>query len=107
MRDGVDLANVSEELVAEPFATGGAADQPGDIDEFELGWDDLCRFCEASRRFEPLVRYGNPPDIWFDRTERIIRRFCRGGCDQRVEQGGFADVRQSDNATTETHKLRP
>jgi hypothetical protein len=31
--DRVDLADVRQELVAEPFALGGAGDQAGDIDE--------------------------------------------------------------------------
>src|SRR4029077_18376180 len=41
MGDGVDLADVAEELVAEPFALGGAAHQPRDVYEFELRPDDL------------------------------------------------------------------
>ena len=50
MGDRVDLANMPERLVAEPFAASGAADQPGDIDKFELGRDDLGRFAKAARR---------------------------------------------------------
>ena len=37
MRDGVDLADIGEELVAEPFAFRGAAHQAGDIDEHQPG----------------------------------------------------------------------
>ena len=33
MGDGVDLADVGEELVAEPLALGGAAHEAGDVDE--------------------------------------------------------------------------
>jgi hypothetical protein len=39
--DGVDLADVAEELVAQAFALGRAAHQAGDVDEAELGRDDL------------------------------------------------------------------
>ena len=35
--DGVDLADVAEELVAEPFALGRAFDEPGDVDEAQAG----------------------------------------------------------------------
>ena len=35
--DGVDLADVGEELVAQALALAGAAHQAGDVDEFELG----------------------------------------------------------------------
>src|SRR5262249_31389575 len=55
MRDRVDLANVAKKLVAEPFTARGAADQPGDIDEFELDRDDLWRFREARGDLEPFV----------------------------------------------------
>ena len=41
--DRVDLADVGEELVAEPFALGRAADQAGDVDELDLGLDLLRR----------------------------------------------------------------
>ena len=53
MDDGVHLANVGEELVAQALALGGAAHQAGDVDEFQAGGDDLCGFAErasASRR---------------------------------------------------------
>jgi len=95
------------EEVAPMIAAGGASNQPGNVDEFELGRDYLCRFCESCRNLDPLVRYGDPADIRFDRAKRVIRRFCRGGCGERIEQGRFADIRQSDNATTETHERRP
>jgi hypothetical protein len=105
VRDRVDFANVAEKLVAEPFAARGAADEASDIDEFELGRDDLGRFRETRRDIEPLIRYRDPPDIGFDRAERVIRRVRRGGCGQGVEKGGFADIRQPDDPTTETHGI--
>ena len=39
--DRVGLANVAEELVAEPLAARGTADQARDVDEFEAGRHDL------------------------------------------------------------------
>ena len=105
MGNRVDLANMPEKLVAEPFAAGSAADQPGDIDEFELGRDDLCRLGEARGDIEALVGNRHSPEIGLDRAERVIRRLRRGGRGQRVEQRGFADIGQSDNAATETHML--
>ena len=53
MDDRVDLADIGEELVAEAFALAGAAHQPGDIDEADLGRHDLRRLGdrgEASSR---------------------------------------------------------
>ena len=40
--DGVDLADVGQELVAEAFALAGALDQPGDVHELDRrGNDDV------------------------------------------------------------------
>ena len=105
MGNGVDLANMPEKLVAEALAAGGAADQPGDIDKFQLGRDDLGRFAEARGDIEPFVGNRHSPEIWLDRAERVIRRLGRGGRGQRIEERGFADIRQSDNAAAETHRF--
>src|SRR5260221_12903144 len=103
LRDRIDLADVAEELVAEPLALRGAAHQARDVDEFELGRDDLGRFGEAGAHRKALVRHRDPPDIGFDRAERVIRRLGRGGRGQRVEQGRLADIRQADDAAIEAH----
>ena len=42
MDDRIDLADIAEKLVAEPLAGRGAAHQPGNVDEFELRFDDAC-----------------------------------------------------------------
>ena len=41
MRHRIDLADIGEELVAQPFALGGAAHQPGNVDEGDAGGNDL------------------------------------------------------------------
>jgi len=46
MGDGVALPDVGEELVAQALALGGAAHQPGDVDEGQAGRDDLLRTCD-------------------------------------------------------------
>ena len=48
VRDGVDLADMGEELVAEAFAPGGAAHQAGDIDEGEPRRLDLADFASLA-----------------------------------------------------------
>ena len=103
MGDRIDFPNMREKLVAEPFAARGTANQSGDVDEFELGRDDFSRLCEPGANREPLVRHRDPPDIGLDRAEWIIRRIGRGGRGERVEQGRFADIRQSDNAAGKSH----
>jgi hypothetical protein len=41
MRDGVDLADHGEELIAKPLAPGRAADEPGNVHESDAGRHEL------------------------------------------------------------------
>ena len=104
MDDGVDLADVGEELVAEALALRGAADQAGNVDELELGLDLVGRFGDLGDPVEPRIGHRDPPDIGLDRAERIIGRLRRRRLGQRVEQGGLADIRQPDDSATKTHR---
>ncbi len=99
----VDLADHGEELIAEAFALGGAAHQAGNIDEGEARRDDLRGLADRRQRVEPLVRHGHVADIGLDGAERVIGCGRGRGLRQRVEQGGLADIRQSDNAAFEAH----
>ena len=101
--DRVDLADVGEELVAEPFALARAAHQPGDVDEFDLGLDLLRRLGDRRDLVEPRVGHGDAADVGLDRAERIVRRLRRGGLGQSIEKRRFADVRQADDAAAEAH----
>ena len=43
LHEGIDLANGGEELVAEPCAFTGSLHKPGDINEFDGGWNQFLR----------------------------------------------------------------
>ncbi len=101
--DGVDLADVGEELVAEPFALAGAAHQAGDVDEAELGRHDLRRLGKAGEHLQPLVGHGDAADVRLDGAERVVGRLRRRRRRQRVEERRLADVRQPDDAAFEAH----
>ena len=103
MDDRVDLADVGEELVAQALALGRAADQPGDVDELDLGLDLLRRFGDLPDPVEARVGHRDAADIGLDRAEGIICRLRRGGLGQGIEKRRFADVRQADDAAAETH----
>ena len=103
MRDGVDLADMGEELVAEPLALGGAAHQAGDVDEGQPRRHDLGRFRELRQRVEPRIGHRDLADIRLDGAERIVRRLRRRGRGQRIEERRLADIRQADDAAFETH----
>ncbi len=44
VQNRVDVADVGQELVAQPFALRRPADQPGNVDQLHDGRDDLLRF---------------------------------------------------------------
>lgn len=50
--DGVALADVGEELVAEAFALAGAGDEAGDVDEFDGGRDDAFGMNDFGERLQ-------------------------------------------------------
>src|SRR5690606_38349816 len=101
--DRIDLADVGEELVAQPFATGGAGDQPGDVDELHRGRDDLLRVDDPGERVQPRIRHRHDADIGLDGAEgEVGRGDARLG--QRIEEGRLADVRQADDAALDAHQ---
>ena len=105
MDDRVDLADIAEELVAEPLAGRGAAHQPGDIDELELRFDHLRRLRDLGEPAQARIGNRDAADIGLDRAEWIIGRLRRRRFGQRIEQGGLADIRQPDDPATKAHEL--
>ena len=104
--DGVAFADIGEELVAEPLAFGGAAHQPRDIDESQPRGDDRLRFPDGRDLVQAFVRHRHLADIRLDGAEGIVCRLRRRGLRERVEKGGFADIRQSNDTAFETHDIR-
>ena len=101
--DGIDFADIGQELVAEAFALGRAAHQTGDVDKLKGGGNDLNGFANLGQHAQARVRDADTTDIGFDRAERIIGGLCRGGRSQGIEQGRFADIGQADDAAVEAH----
>jgi hypothetical protein len=102
VRDRVGLADVRQELVAEPLALGRAGDQSRDVDELHRGRDDLQRFGDAGQRLEARVGHRHHAHVRVDGAERVVGRGdARLG--QRVEERGLADVRQAHDAAFDAH----
>ncbi len=99
---GVRLADIGEELVAQAFALAGTGDQAGDIDELDDGGLDLLRLDDGREGRKPLVGHFDDADVGLDGTEGVILR-RNAGLGQGVEEGGLADVGQSDDAAFEAH----
>jgi hypothetical protein len=103
MRDGVNLADVGEKLIAETLPFRCAAHQAGDIDECEPRRHDLFGLGELGEFVEARIGNRNLADIGLNGAERIVRRLRGRRFGQRVEQRGLADVRQTNNSAFETH----
>ena len=102
LRDRVGLADVREELVAEPLALARAAHDARDVDERHRRGQDALGVEDLGELRQPGVGQAHDADVRLDRRERIVRRehVVLG---QRVEQGGLADVGQADDADSESH----
>ena len=101
--DGIDFADVAEELVAQAFALGGAFDEAGDVHEFDGGGDDDGGFGDLFKDLEAGVGDSDDADVGVDGAEGVVgglgfARACDG-----VEEGGFSNVGQTDYSSFE-HK---
>lgn len=103
VHNGIHLADVGEELVAEALALGRAAHQPGDVYEGDARRDDLLRLGDVGELAHARIGHGDFAGVGLDRAERIVRRLRRRRLCQRVEECGLADIRQPDDTAFEAH----
>ena len=97
MDDGVHLADVGEELVAQALAVARALDQAGDVHEFQRGRGVFFGVVHLREHVQPFVRHGDHAGVRLDGAKRVIRRL-RARAGDGVKQRALADVRQTDNA---------
>ncbi len=64
IEDRVRLADMGEELVAEPFALAGPAHEAGDVDEFELRRDDDRAAGDLRQPAQPRIRHRDAGRHW-------------------------------------------
>ena len=101
--DGIDLADVGKELVAQAFALAGAFHQPRDVHEGELRGDDLGALADGGQLFQPFVRHGDLAHIGLDRAEGIVRGLRGLRLRESIEKRRLADIGQADDTAFETH----
>ena len=104
--DGVNLADVGKELVAEAFAFTGALDEPGDVDEFVSRGEDVFGAGDFGEDFQARVGNADHADVGFDGAKGEVGRLRLGIGDDGVEEGGFPDVWQSYNSGSEHGLIR-
>ncbi len=100
--DRFGFADVSQELVTQTFTFGGAFYQARDINEFHRGRQDTLRFDDFGQLIQTRIGHRDNTRVRLDSTEREVCRFNTRFC-ERVEQGGFAYVWQTDDTAFESH----
>ena len=94
--DGVRLADVREELVAQALALAGAGHETRDVHELDGGGHDARGMVDVRQRVQARVGHGHHAHVGLDGGERVVGReaaLVREGREQR----GLADVRQTDD----------
>ena len=106
VRDGIDLADVGEEFVAETLAGGGTLDDARDIHELDRGRQDTLRLDDGGERIEPRVGHRHDADVRLDGAERVVLG-RDGRARERVEEGRLANIGQADDAAFDSHAMCP
>ena len=97
LEDGVDLADVAEELVAEPFPFARPLHDPGDVHEAERRGDELLGDDVLADHRQAIVGDAHDPFVRLDGAEGVIRALGCLGAREGVEQGALAHVGQTDD----------
>ncbi len=104
MANRFGFTNIGQELVTQPFTFRGPFYQACDIHELHRGWQNALRFYNLGQLVQTRIRHWHHTRIGFNGTEREVSGFNTRLC-QRVEQGGFTNVRQAHNTAFESHVL--
>ncbi len=107
MHDGIDFADIGEELVAEAFTLRRAAHEAGDIDEGDAGRDDFLGLGDVGELLHARIGHGDFAGVRLDGAEGIVGGLCRCRLGERVEECRLADIRQTDDTAFEAHGLKP
>ncbi|MNG93754.1 hypothetical protein D3C79_527290 [compost metagenome] len=100
--DSFGFTDVGQELVTQAFAFGSPFYQACDINEFHGGGQNALWFDDFGQLIQTCIGHRYHAGIRFNGAEREVSRFnTRFG--QRIEQGGFANVRQTDDTAFESH----
>lgn len=102
LADRVGLADVREELVAQALALRRAAHDARDVDEVDRRGEDLLGVEDLGEDGQARVGDADDADVGLDRGERVVGR-QHVVLGQGVEQGRFADIRQTDDSDRERH----
>ena len=102
LADGIRLADVRQELVAQALALASARHQAGDVDELDRGRDDFGGVVDFGQLLQAVVGHGHDADVGLDGGEGVV------GCQAALvregrEQRGLADVGQAHDTDGKRH----
>jgi hypothetical protein len=103
VHDGVHLADVTEEFVPEPLALARAFHEAGDVHELNGRRDQLHRAGDLRQNCQAFIGHDDHALIRLDGAKRIIRRLRLPCACDRIEEGGFANIGETDDTSSE-HK---
>ena len=98
LKDGVDLTDVGEELVAEALPFARPLHDPRNVDELQSGRNHLLRRDELRDPGQPLVGHAHHAFVGLDRAKGVVGALRRLRHRQGVEEGALADVGETDDA---------
>ena len=76
VEDGVRLAYVGKELVAQSFPLAGSLDQSGDVDNLDGGRHDASRVDQLGELVQPFIGDGDDTDVGFNGAEGEVGSLC-------------------------------
>ncbi len=100
--NGFGFTDVGQELVAQAFAFGRAFHQACNVHELHGGWQNTLRLNDLRELVQTRIGHWHDTGVWLDGAEREVSRFD-ARFSQRVKQGGFANVRQTNDTAFESH----
>ena len=94
MDDGIGLADVGQELVAEARTLTGSLHQTGNVHELNDRRGLFVRLIDLCQLVQPCIRHCHHAYVGVNGAEGVVGAFSTG-VGNGVEQGGLANIRQS------------
>ena len=103
LRDCVCLTNIRQELIPQPLTLRGTLHNTRNINERDGRGQNTLRPENLGEPVQAGIRQVHHTNIRLNRSERVVSRQHRVA-GERVEQGGLAHVRKTDNADSQSHR---
>lgn len=96
--DRIHLTDIGQELITQSLTLTRPLDQAGDVHELHPGRNRVLTVTELGEPVEPFIRYRHRSNVGLDGAEGEVGCLGLGVGDQGIEQGGLANVGQSDDS---------